>query len=80
VCDVRSPTSHNIDKVKKCRSSKEIKGAHDFIHNPFAATQYLMLRHPRSYWNITAAPHGDGDVSKMAEEKTGKKNWSVCFW
>jgi len=22
MCDVRSPTSHNIDKVKKCRSSK----------------------------------------------------------
>jgi len=48
VCDVRSHTSNNIAKVKKCRSSKEIKGALGFIHFPFAATQYLMLRHPRS--------------------------------
>lgn len=77
--DVRSPTSHDIDKVKKWGCSKEIKGVLGFTHSPFADTQYLMLRHPRSYWNITAASHGDGDVGKMAEEKTGKKNCSVCF-
>jgi hypothetical protein len=36
-----------------------------------------MLSHSTSYCNITVTSHGDEDVDKMAEEKTGGEKTAV---